>query len=326
MKQKIIIKNISDLANQEYPQVSISDVQKEFENNLKERRLRPATFSFYNNVLEAFYKFIDYKQAINTVNLKTINDYINYCKTIRNHSDNTISTNMRGLRTFLYFAMDKQYMPKFKISVPAPDMTPKSTYEIEEVQKLLIKPNIRTTNFSEYIAFVAINIFVFTGCRLSTAINMKVDDIDFENNLVIYKHTKNKKPHAIPLAKKLKNVLTEHINILKSQQLENNYLLISAYGEQLTANKLYLYISRYNKKRNVKMTSIHAFRRFYIKSLVLQGVPIPKIQFLVQHKSPELITLYTKLYSKDLIDDVEEFSNNIILKDKDVNKKLKFKK
>jgi integrase/recombinase XerD len=79
MKQKIILKNIYDVAEQEYPQISIAEVQKEFENNLKERGLRPATFSFYNNVLEAFYKFIDFKTPICNINKSIIIDYIKYC-------------------------------------------------------------------------------------------------------------------------------------------------------------------------------------------------------------------------------------------------------
>jgi integrase/recombinase XerD len=84
--------------------------------------------------------------------------------------------------------MKNEYLPKFQVNVPTPDMTPKSTYEIEDIKKLLAKPNINHCNFSEVIAYIAINMFVFTGMRLSTAINMKVNDIDFENNLIVYKH------------------------------------------------------------------------------------------------------------------------------------------
>ncbi|MCD2346249.1 tyrosine-type recombinase/integrase [Clostridium guangxiense] len=317
MKKKIILKNISNQSESIYPQITIAEVQKEFENDLKERGLRPATFSFYNNVLEALYHFVSYKEPICNITKITISNYIKYCRDIRNNSQNTISTNIRGLRTFLYFAMKNNYMPEFNITVPTPDLTPKKTYEIEEIQKLLVKPNIHQCNFSDYVAYVAINVFVFTGCRLSTAINMKVADIDFENNLVMYKHTKNKKTHCVPLAEELKKVLKKYLSVLSEQNIKNEYLLISCYGEQLTSNKLYTYISNYNKKRGVKMTSIHAFRRFYIKSLVIQGVPIPKIQFLVQHKSPELISLYSKIYSKDLIEDVEEFQKNILPSDSD---------
>lgn len=314
MKKKIILENISQAAEQIenlYPKMTIAQMQKEFEANLKERGLRPATLRFYDEVLEAFYKFADYNMRVCNINQQTITDYIKYCKEVRHHSDNTISTNMRGLKTFLYFGMKQNYLEKFQIHVPAPDLTPKTTYTIEEIQKLLICPNVQHCNFSEYIAYVAVNLFVFTGMRLSTAINIKISDIDFENNLVIYRHTKNKKPHCVPLADSLKNVLTKYIKMLEKQGVKNEYLLTNCYGEQLTSNRLYCYVNAYNKKRGVKITSIHAFRRFYIKSLVIMGVPIPKIQFLVQHKTPELITLYTKLYSKDLVEDVEEFSNNI---------------
>ncbi|WP_338433211.1 tyrosine-type recombinase/integrase [Clostridium tyrobutyricum] len=312
MKKKIILKNISENSNHKYIQITISQVQTEFENNLKERGLRPVTLRFYNNILEAFYKFKDYNDPVSSITESTINDFIIYCRNIRQNSQNTISTNIRGLRTFLYFAMKKGYLSDFKIHVPTPDLTPKTTYSIEEVQRLLVKPNLQHCNFSEYISYVAVNLFVFTGCRVSTVVNIKISDIDFENNLIYYRHTKNKKPHAVPLSGELKKVLSKHINLLESQNIKTEYLLISAYGERLSTSKLYRYIRKYNLKRNVSTTSLHAFRRFYIKSLVIQGVPIPKIQFLVQHKTPELITLYTKLYSSDLIDDVQNFTDSII--------------
>ena len=56
---------------------------------------------------------------------------------------------------------------------------------------------------------------------------------------------------------------------------------------------------------------MHSFRRFYIKSLVLQGVPIPKIMHLVQHSTPNLIAHYSKMYPRDLTEDVETFANSI---------------
>jgi integrase/recombinase XerD len=205
MKKKIILKQITEVIGDEYTKISIADVQKIFEGNLKERGLRVATICFYNSILEVFYKYIDYRAPIASINNGIIVEYIKYCKEVRNHSDNTISTSVRGLRTFLYFAMKNSYLPKFQISVPTPDMTPKTTYELEDIKKLLIIPNINKCNFSEYVAFVAISMFVFTGMRLSTAINIKVEDIDFDNNVLKYKHTKNKNNNIVPLPRKLKN-------------------------------------------------------------------------------------------------------------------------
>ncbi|MBV4429071.1 tyrosine-type recombinase/integrase [Clostridium tyrobutyricum] len=312
MKKKIILEDTPDTTVlPQNKKLSISQVQEEFESSLKERNLRPATLSFYNRIFECFYKFKDYREPIYSIDNNTINGYIDYCRNTRKNNDNTISTNVRGLKTFLLYAMRKGYLQSFKIKVPTPDTTPKTTYSVEEVQKLLVKPNLQHCAFSEYIAYTAINIFVYTGCRVSTAINIKISDIDLENNLIYFRHTKNKKPHCVPLAEELRKVLSKHFKLLENQNIKTEYILISAYGEQLNTHKLYQYIRSYNKKRGVQTTALHAFRRFYIKSLVLQGVPIPKIQYLVQHKTTALISLYTHLYSSDLTEDVQKFADNV---------------
>lgn len=307
MKHRLILEDIKENSRL----MSMAEVQTEFEAYKKSRGVRQTTIRFYDNTLDAFYKFKDYKDPVSSITEDTISDYIQYCRDVRGNKENTISTYIRGLRTVLYYAMKKGYMEGFKIRLPAPDLTPKETYDLEEVQKLLCKPDLSNCSFSSYIAWVAENLFVYTGCRLSTAINIKCADIDFENNLIYYRHTKNKKPHTVPLVGLLKDVLFSHFKLLESQRIDTEYVLVDVYGGRITRGKLYRYISGYNRKRGVQKTSIHAFRRFYIKSLVIQGVPIPKIMYLVQHSSPEQIILYTKLYSTDLTDDVQKFADNI---------------
>lgn len=319
LKHKIIIEDIPDKT---YEKLTIAEMYEKFEQDLKDRGLKKVTISFYKNTLEAFYHYKSYKDPVSTITKATISGYIKFCQD-KGNKQNTISTYVRGLKTFLYFCMREGYLPEFKIKTPTPDLTPKTTYTLKEVKRLLVKPNLKTCLFSEYIAYVAINIFVYTGCRVATAIEIKRNDVDLDNDLIYLRHEKNSKPHCVPLADELKQVLKSHFKLLDAQEIKTEYVLISAYGEQLNRHRLYMYICRYNKSRNVDKTNIQAFRRFYIKSLVVQGVPIPKIMYLVQHSRPGLISLYTKLYSTDLIEDVKKFSNNISGKKDRINLRRK---
>jgi len=42
-----------------------------------------------------------------------------------------------------------------------------------------------------------INFFLGTGCRLSTLTSVRIGDIDRENELIAYTHTKNKKAQTV---------------------------------------------------------------------------------------------------------------------------------
>ncbi|QAA33951.1 tyrosine-type recombinase/integrase [Clostridium manihotivorum] len=303
--------------------LTIAEVQELFDKDNKERGLRTHTIKFYREIMNCFYKFVDYKTNISEVTKQVVEEYIVYMKE-RGLAQNTIHTNIRGLRTFLYFAMREEYIPQYRINVPTPSKRPLETYEEEEVVKLLVKPDLNNCSYSEYIAYVATNLFVYTGARLNSILHIRLSDIDLNGKQIYFTHTKNGKPHTVPLASPLYEPLKEFIAIRKKQGAsEGDRLLTSVYCEELNEGMLQKYIKSYNKSRGVDRTSIHAYRRFYIKSMVLNGVPIPKIQYLVQHSTADLISHYTKLYSSELIDDVEQFASRLVASEKNNKNKKK---
>jgi len=138
-------------------------------------------------------------------------------------------------------------------------------------------------------------------------------NIDFEGEVIHYRHTKNGRPHTVPLARPLASVLKQYIKVRTqgSENIEELSLLCNVYGESITPSNLYKYVQVYNRERGVEMCSLHGFRRFYVKSLVCQGVPIPKIMHLVQHSTVSMVAHYSKIYANDLVNDVDIFASNI---------------
>lgn len=280
------------------------------------RGLRPETLRQYHYCMVSFYKFIPHKTLIAEITLDTLQEYQTFCKDIRGNKPRTVYSNMKGIRSFLYWAMSNNYMNSYKIKLPKSEAVPLDMYTQEEITALLKEPIISEIRFSMYMTWVATNIFVFTGCRARTIIDIRIGDVDLENQLLFFRHTKNGKPHVVPLPTHLLPIVKKYIKIRlqnEEQDIDINELplLCNAYGEQLTVKKLDKYFREYNNSRGVTRTGMHSFRRFYIKSLVLQGVPIPKIMHLVQHSTPNLIAHYSKMYPRDLTADVEEFANSI---------------
>jgi Site-specific recombinase XerD len=91
------------------------------------------------------------------------------------------------------------YMQKFIIELLKAEEKIKETYSDSELPILLKKPDIKRCSFSEYRNWVIVNYLLTTGNRASMVINVRIMDINFENNKILLDKTKNKKQQMIPI-------------------------------------------------------------------------------------------------------------------------------
>ena len=106
---------------------------------------KDATFNVFHRFLE------DETFLISDATLATVNGFILELRSDRHVcNDMAINTYLRGLRAFLYYCMEMDYMADFKIRIPKVDKKLKETYTDTELNVLLKKPNLKTSGFSEY--------------------------------------------------------------------------------------------------------------------------------------------------------------------------------
>lgn len=73
---------------------------------------------------------------------------------------------MTGLRTVLYGFMEKEYMEHFKIKTIKVDKKIKTTYNNDELKRLLMKPNMKKCDFAEYRNWVIVNYLFATRSKI----------------------------------------------------------------------------------------------------------------------------------------------------------------
>ena len=105
---------------------------------------------------EVFHRFLDDETfLISDATLATVNGFILELRSDKHVcNDMAINTYLRGLRAFLYYCMEMDYMADFKIRIPKVDKKLKETYTDTELNVLLKKPNLKTCGFSEYKIWV----------------------------------------------------------------------------------------------------------------------------------------------------------------------------
>lgn len=254
------------------------------------------------------------------VNQSTINDYI---LILNDKYDNKVTFNstLRDIRAFCNWLTTNDYAPKLKITVKKEYEVTKEVYTEEEIKKLLIKPS--TNNFTDYRNWCMINFFIGTGCRINTLINVKISDIDFNNDYIIFKVTKNKKQQVIPLCTALKKAINAYLKLWVHK--DSDYLFPNSYGEKLNNNSVTHAINHYNKERGVTKTSCHLFRHTFAHNYLMNGGDIFRLQQILGHQTLDMVKIYANMNNIDSLKN--DFNKLNMLDNININKnKIKINK
>ena len=235
----------------------------------KIKDLSEATIIFYEYSYKTFTEFYSGENQCNSLELQIINNFIMYLKENRNVNNISINTFLNGLRSFINYCIKLGYTEPFKIPKIKAIKKIKETYKDKELELLLKKPDMKKCRFSEYRNWVFINYLMATGNRVSTILNIKIEDIDFDNDTIILKKTKNRNQQIIPISNSLKIILLEYLKYRKGTG--EDYLFCNPKGNKTTANCIKISIRQYNNSRGVKKTSIHLFRHTFAKDWILNG-------------------------------------------------------
>ena len=277
-------------------------IQKAFEQFQKQnevKNLAQGTIEFYSAKSKTFFLFLeDTEQCIDTVTEEDVDDYILYFKAKGTVSDTTINTNLRMVRAFLYWCMERRYMERFPIKMIRADEPVKEPYTADELERLLKKPNVKKCSFAEYRNWVIVNFLLGTGCRASTLINLHVEDIDLSAGTVYFRHMKARNRQTVPLTKRLVKILDEYLGYRNGTSSDS--LFVSEYGGALSLSTLENAIWAYNHKRGVSKTSLHLFRHTYSKLYIQAGGDPFRLQKLLGHSDLAMTRKYVALYADDL--------------------------
>ena len=143
-------------------------------------------------------------------------------------------------------------------------------YTHDEMEKLLKKPNLKDCRFSEYSNWVIVNYITATANRISTVINLKIRDLDFEEQTIILRTVKNKKQYTMPMSKYLKPILIEYLSYRRGEPDDFLFCPENNGKKKLTEGGLKTSIAKYNKRRGVNKTSCHIIRHYFAKQYVLK--------------------------------------------------------
>jgi len=286
---------------------TVSEAIEHFLKKGKARNLSANTIEMYTIRLQVFQRFLSNKSMlVMDITRDTINDYTLYLKESDTRNDVTVLSYLRDMRVFLYHCMEEGHLPTFKIKLPKIDKPLKETYTDTELQALLKKPNVKKCDFTEYKIWVMTNYLIATGNRISSILNIKINDLDFDNALIQVNVTKNRKAQLIPMSATLATVLQEYLVYRKGES--GQYLFCNTYGEKGDTRTYQEMLARYNNTRGVKKTSAHLYRHTFAKKWILNGGDIFRLQKILGHSDLTMVREYVNMFGNEISLDFNRFN------------------
>ena len=248
--------------------LSVNDAFERFITAKRSEGRRAATIRSYTVSFKDFKKFCFDNEITNiqSVNKDIVNLYKEHLLNL-NISDESKNTYLRAVKAVLYFLMDDEILPVFKIKLfPAPAKDRVSTFTDDEL-KLLINCDYKNSkSFSEVRDYYMMLTLLLTGIRRSTLVNIMINDIDFENDRIHLRHIKREnefKIKEIPLGSDLKGLLQKYLKTTRLREQKVKYLFPNVEGNMLYPDSVSRHITDLCKAAGVEPRSCHEFRRTF---------------------------------------------------------------
>ena len=251
------------------------------------RKYSLRTIKTYVDCLNKFLLFC--KKEPRKITKKDIKDYLDNLQE-RNKTGSTINVHLNALKFAMEEILNKNFMVRIKYS-----KTPKTLPTVltqEEVTNLINSIENRKHN-------LMIKLLYGAGLRVSELVNLKVNDLEFENNYGFVRHGKGNKDRLFIIAESIKEEL---LNYVKDNKLESDNYLFESYNGHISTRTIQEITKKAAKKAKIiKNVHPHTLRHSYATHLIENGYDVYSVQSLLGHNSAQTTRLYVHIASPKMI-------------------------
>ena len=263
------------------------------------------TLLSYKHDLNKFYNYFKNKNIYEIDNL-CIKEYIKKLKL----NEKSISRTISCLKSFYKFLIiekvlkdnptDGLYMPKIKKSLP-------NIISVDDVSKLL---NIELKDDFSYRNKAMLELMYATGLRVSELIELKLNDVDF-NDDIIRIMGKGSKERLVPIGDYALEYLKEYIynhrgNLLKITRTD--CIFLNNHGKKMTRQGFFKIIKKIAKDADINTEiSPHTLRHSFASHLLKYGADLRTIQELLGHSDISTTQVYTHIANEELRKNYDEY-------------------
>ena len=258
-----------------------------------EKRYSDHTITSYKVDLNQFFNFLIEEYNIDrphNVNFKIVRNWISYLleSGLKARSVNRKISTLKSYFRFLVISNYSDSNPTLKINSPKTSKRLPVFIEKDKINSLL-DASFFDDNFSGHRDKLILELFYFTGIRLSELLNISISDIDFNNSQIKVLGKRNKE-RLIPLTYSLISDLKVFINKFNIC----NYLFVDENKKKLYSKKVYRIVNKYiSKVSSLKKKSPHILRHSFATHMLNNGADINAIKEILGHSNLSATQIYT---------------------------------
>lgn len=225
-------------------------------------------------------------------------DIVEFLSTLssRGFSGVTRVRKLAALRKFFSFMKDNNFIAGNPVN------TVKSPVKEEKDPPILYKNEYKALLFEasgDPRDYAILQTFLQTGIRVSELVNLKLEDIDLINKLLIVRQGKGKKDRTIPLEDQALGAISKYLETRSKNNDE--FLFLAKNGTSLDVRTIRYLVKKYIVKAGItKHASVHTLRHTFGTHKIDLGMTIPALQELLGHKKMETTYKYVHLAKTSL--------------------------
>ncbi len=287
--------------SQKQSKKSNKDLVLEFTNFLKFKKgLSANTISAYESDITQFLEFT----GENIINNDLIELFIT--SELNDKSDNSKIRKISSINQYIdWFNLDnKEYQIVIeKVSLKKGSYLPE-TISVSDVNRLI---NIYDhSNYMNSRNLTLIDFMYSTACRVSELCDVRISDLDFEEDFVKL-FGKGSKQRIVPIGSELKINLSKYLKFRDELNTQEPYLFLSKNMNQLDRSAIFRIIKKSaTLSDNALSVHPHTLRHSAATHMLEAGCDLRTLQELLGHTSVSTTKIYTKLTKEFLVEIFKE--------------------
>jgi len=299
--------------NDEYKNLDLQ-LEKFYDFLRFEKQISQNTFESYKRDLIIFSNLLKEKEIKNFLQISH-EDVLSLLESLfKDYSEKSISRLLSSVRSFYKFLLrNNPYIknPFIGIKNPKTDKKLIKVLDEEEVKDFLEK--IPYSTKFELRDKAMFELLYSSGLRVSELVNLKLNDIDYEEKLIRC-FGKGDKERIVPISDTSMHFLLMYIKSArfkiesKKNFRSNDFVFLNKNGSRLTRQGFWKILKKYEKKFNLnKDLYPHLFRHSYATHMLERGADLRVVQELLGHSNISTTEIYTNINKKFIKDNYYKY-------------------